>query len=121
MKKAPRQPTLRSQKKAPRQPTLRSQRPAPAPAPLDAETLPAGQRRVLETLVQLRRQSGGVTPSMREIAAALGLKSPHGIKSHLDALERKGFLRRRPHLARYIELLWAAPDAPTLSDEEIPW
>lgn len=33
-------------------------------------------------------------PTCREIAAAIGAKSPHAATVHLDALERKGLIRR---------------------------
>lgn len=34
------------------------------------------------------------SPTVREIAAAMGIKSPHGVSQHLDALEKKGYIRR---------------------------
>ena len=44
------------------------------------------------------------SPTVREIAAAFGFKSPNGVTCHLVALERKGYLKRR-HTARGIEVL----------------
>lgn len=46
----------------------------------------------------------GRPPSIREIAAHLGIKSTNGVVDHLSALERKGYLRRAMHTARGIEL-----------------
>ncbi len=47
----------------------------------------------------------GYPPSFREIAAEFGIKSTNGVKVHMDALERKGYIRRDPGLARGIELM----------------
>lgn len=44
------------------------------------------------------------SPTVREIAAAFGFKSPNGVACHLEALERKGYLRRNGTV-RGIEVL----------------
>lgn len=46
----------------------------------------------------------GYGPSLREIAAHLGISGPQNARKHLDALEKKGYLKRTPHLARAVEL-----------------
>jgi len=46
----------------------------------------------------------GYPPSFREIAKQFGIRSTNGVKVHMDALERKGYIRRDPGLARGIEL-----------------
>ena len=46
----------------------------------------------------------GFPPSVREIARAVGLKSPSTVHSHLDTLQRLGYLRRDPAKPRTIEL-----------------
>lgn len=43
-------------------------------------------------------------PSVREIGQALGIRSTNGVSDHLRALERKGFLTRKPGLSRTIVL-----------------
>jgi len=43
-------------------------------------------------------------PSMREIAKKFGFASTNGVSQHLDALERKGYIRRRRFISRGIEL-----------------
>lgn len=44
-------------------------------------------------------------PTVREIAAGIGVRSPNGVVCHLKALERKGLIRRRPKVSRGIEVL----------------
>lgn len=44
------------------------------------------------------------SPTVREIAAAFGFKSPNGVTCHLVALERKGYLKRH-RTVRGIEVL----------------
>ncbi len=43
-------------------------------------------------------------PTFREVAARFGIKSTNGVKVHMDALEKKGYITRDSHLARGIEL-----------------
>ncbi|HEY4744294.1 MAG TPA: transcriptional repressor LexA [Desulfuromonadaceae bacterium] len=51
----------------------------------------------------------GYPPSLREIAAQLGIKGTLGVSKHLEALERKGYLQRRGHRSRSITLAGTAP------------
>jgi repressor LexA len=55
----------------------------------------------------------GYPPSVREICDALGLASSSTVHSHLQALQRKGYLRIDPTKPRAIELLFD-------SDTELP-
>jgi len=50
-------------------------------------------------------------PAIREIAAAFGFASTNGVSQHLDALERKGYIRRRPFISRGIEILTEETDS----------
>ena len=43
-------------------------------------------------------------PTVREIAAGIGVSSPNGVVCHLAALERKGVIVRHPKRARGIEV-----------------
>jgi len=43
-------------------------------------------------------------PTVREIAAGIGVSSPNGVVCHLAALERKGAIVRHPKRARGIEV-----------------
>jgi SOS-response transcriptional repressor LexA len=47
-----------------------------------------------EVLDFIKANMGLYGPTCREIAAAIGAKSPHAATVHLDALEKKGFIRR---------------------------
>ena len=60
------------------------------------------QEQVLEFI---RANSGLYGPTVREIAAAMSIKSPHGVTVHLKALERKGYLRMASGKPRGIEVL----------------
>jgi repressor LexA len=83
-------------------------------APAQVHALPDGppggdgltqrQRRVLETIRSMVERRG-YPPSMREIGDAVGLTSPSSVSHQLEALARKGFLRRDPNRPRAIELI----------------
>lgn len=45
------------------------------------------------------------SPTVREIAAAMGYRSPHAVSVHLAALEKKGRIRRNAGKSRNIEVL----------------
>lgn len=47
----------------------------------------------------------GYAPTLQEIAQAFGFSSLQGVKDHLKALERKGYVRRWPGRRRAIELV----------------
>lgn len=49
----------------------------------------------LEAVIEYQRANGGVSPSIRELAEAMGLSpmSAHGARDHLLALERKGWIK----------------------------
>jgi repressor LexA len=55
-----------------------------------ATTVTARQAEVLEFI---RTHSAYYSPSIREIAAGLAIKSPNGVTCHLKALEKKGLIR----------------------------
>jgi repressor LexA len=58
------------------------------------ERLSPRQRDVLDTILA-RVRGEGRFPSVREIGAALGIRSPATVSQHLKALLRKGFLEQR--------------------------
>ncbi len=66
------------------------------------ERLTARQQQVLDFI---KANMGLYGPTCREISAAIGAKSPHSATGHLDALERKGLIRRTPGKARNIVVL----------------
>lgn len=55
----------------------------------------------IKSQVQLK----GYPPSVREICAAVGLKSTSTVHGHLSRLEQKGYIRRDPTKPRAIEVL----------------
>lgn len=72
--------------------------------------------RQLDVLVAVRnyRHLNGMAPTMQELADKLGT-SKVTIFEHIEALERKGVLRRNPHMSRSLEIV-----AKYLPDEERP-
>jgi repressor LexA len=63
------------------------------------------QRQVLE-IIDASMRERGYPPSVREIGEAVGLTSPSTVHSHLNTLERLGYLRRNPTKPRAIEVRW---------------
>jgi repressor LexA len=66
--------------------------------------LTARQRQVLSFLIRFLKERG-YPPTVREIARHFGLKGPRSPKKRLDALEEKGYIRRRPGKSRAIEVM----------------
>ncbi|NLA76714.1 MAG: transcriptional repressor LexA, partial [Clostridiales bacterium] len=60
------------------------------------------QKRIYEYLVS--RSQDGVPPSVREIGAAVGLRSTSSVQVNLDSLEKAGYIMRDPMLKRSIRL-----------------
>lgn len=67
------------------------------------DTLSKRRRQILE-VVASHVDAHGYPPSVREIAAAVGLASPSTVKHHLDALEAQGYLQRASSLSRALEV-----------------
>lgn len=76
-------------------------------------------KRQEEILDVLRRSLAerGFPPSVREIAAEVGLASPSTVKHHLDALERKGLIQRLPGTPRALDLR-ISDEADSLADTD---
>lgn len=62
------------------------------------------QREILEYIKQEILQRG-YPPAVREICEAVNLKSTSSVHSHLETLEKNGFIRRDPTKPRAIEIL----------------
>jgi repressor LexA len=60
-------------------------------------------KRQEEVLSFIVANSAFYGPSIREIAAGLGIASPNGVVCHLKALERKGAIKRHSKRARGIQ------------------
>ena len=68
-----------------------------------AKQLTTRQHTVLETIRAWIRERG-YPPTIRELGSQLGIKSLRGVTTHLDAIAKKGFLKREAK-ARSISLL----------------
>jgi repressor LexA len=73
-----------------------------------AEELTSRQRRILEVIRDAVAERG-YPPSIREIGEAVGLTSTSSVHSQLEALQRKGFIRRDPTKPRAIEVHLDSP------------
>lgn len=60
------------------------------------------QKKIYEFLAE--RSQNGVPPTVREICAAVGLRSTSSVQSNLDALEKAGYIERDPMLKRSIRV-----------------
>ncbi len=65
----------------------------------------------LLTIIDQHLRSTGFSPSFEEMKDALGLKSKSGVHRLISALEERGFLRRRHHRARALEVLRLPEDS----------
>lgn len=63
----------------------------------------AKQREILEYIKE-QILAKGYPPAVREICEAVGLKSTSSVHSHLETLEKNGFIRRDPTKPRAIEI-----------------
>jgi len=69
-----------------------------------ADRLTERQKEVLDFLREFMGGEG-YPPTLREICARFGISGPQNAAKHLDALEKKGFIRRKAASSRGIELL----------------
>lgn len=67
-----------------------------------AKPISESQRKIYEYLVEQSKE--GVTPSVREICTAVGLRSTSSVQANLDALEAAGYIERPPMLKRVIRI-----------------
>ena len=68
------------------------------------EQLSEKQQQILE-FIKSRILDKGYPPAVREICKAVKLRSTSSVHSHLETLERKGYIRRDPTKPRAIEIL----------------
>lgn len=61
--------------------------------------------RQAEVLAFIAANIGMYGPTVRQIAAAIRVNNVTGVVGHLKALERKGYIKRHPGIARGIEVL----------------
>jgi repressor LexA len=76
----------------------------------ETDDLTPRQRRILEFIADTVLDRG-YPPTVREIGEAVGLTSTSSVHSQLEALQRKGFIRRDPTKPRAIEVHFDDPVA----------
>ncbi|MBN1460512.1 MAG: transcriptional repressor LexA [Armatimonadetes bacterium] len=76
------------------------------------------QRQVLQGIHEIFQEKG-YPPTVREIGERLGLRSSCTVQRHLEALERKGYLKRDRTKARSFEIL-KAPDPKMIPVPMVP-
>ena len=64
------------------------------------------QQKIYEYL--LEKAKDNMTPSVREIGAAVGLRSTSSVQANLDSLEAAGYIQRPPMLKRCIKIVGQA-------------
>ena len=62
------------------------------------------QKQILEYIKQ-EILNKGYPPTVRDICDAVGLKSTSSVHSHLESLEKNGYIRRDPTKPRAIEII----------------
>ncbi|HLN06868.1 MAG TPA: helix-turn-helix domain-containing protein, partial [Acidimicrobiales bacterium] len=72
---------------------------------MSESTLAGKRRRILEFIAEQIRERG-YPPSVREIGEAVGLTSPSTVHTHLQVLQREGYLKRDPTKPRAIIVSW---------------
>ncbi len=68
------------------------------------EQLTQRQQRVLQ-FIDGQTKKQGYPPTIREIGKHLGIRSTNGVNDHLNALQRKGYLRRQDHKSRTLSVV----------------
>lgn len=62
------------------------------------------QRQVFE-FIREKVSAHGSSPTIREIGKHMGITSTNGVRLHIAALIKKGYLRKQEHIARGLELV----------------
>lgn len=75
------------------------------------------QKEVLVTIASLT-DTKGWPPTIRELGQALGIANPNGVKRHLEALKRKGFVGWVPGKYRTLEITKTIPASLESWEEE---
>ena len=71
---------------------------------MDAVELTERQHSVLQ-FIEAQIKKNGYPPTIREIGRHLGIKSTNGVNDHLNALQRKGFVKRQDHKSRTLAVV----------------
>ena len=62
------------------------------------------RQQAILNFISVSAQERGFPPSIREISAQFGIQSTQGVLRHLDALEKKGYLKRDSRAARSMQI-----------------
>jgi repressor LexA len=62
-------------------------------------------------------QERGFPPSIREISAQFGISSTQGVQRHLEALEKKGYVKKDPRAARSLQITQDQSSSAPIVDE----
>jgi repressor LexA len=84
----------------------------------DVSALGPRQRKILDFILGTVEKRG-YPPSVREIADAVGLASPSTVHAHLEALQRKGYIRKDATKPRAIEISYAPGVGPATSRSSV--
>lgn len=76
-----------------------------------AQTINDRQRQILEFIRQ-HIETEGYPPTVREICAAVGIRSTNGVNEHLKVLERKGYIERMSNKSRTLRPLMMPDELP---------
>ena len=68
------------------------------------ESLTEQERKILDALTSFQQEKG-YSPSQRELAKKVGVKSPNTVDYHLTKLEKKGYIRCPRNRLRAVELV----------------
>lgn len=68
------------------------------------EELTFRQKEILNFISQAIQEKG-YPPTLREIGKKFKIASTNGVHTILEAIERKGYIKRHPHLSRGIEMV----------------
>lgn len=83
---------------------------------------PSKKQRELLAFIEGFVKGNGYGPSYREIMRALGYKSVSTVAVHIDGLIARGWLRKKDHSARSIEVVSVAPKLPKQpKDPHLEW
>lgn len=78
------------------------------------EALGPRQKKILDFILDTVEERG-YPPSVREIADAVGLASPSTVHAHLEALQKKGYIKKDATKPRAIEISYAPGVGPAES------
>lgn len=81
---------------------------------------PSKKQRELLLFIDGFIKGNGYGPSYREVMRALGYKSVSTVSIHINGLIQKGYLRKKDHSARSIEVVTLQDDVLTPKNEPLP-